>query len=196
MIDITHPFHKTLWFMEEYTKGSKFSFLEGNKQGKTSLDFLEEILSFEVEKEKYKKSLLQHYSFDNILHFEHSNIEYTLEALKEEDSVLYDLPLRVNYMGFMIESNYTFTIKDCQKIWVAYKPCKYFIFPKIVATGHLRMDEYPIVGPLKFINTMFERNENFRIIDILKGVLSKDVETIDRRIRKMLLCQLLIIDKK
>ena len=187
MIDITHPFHKTLWFMEEYTKGSKFSFLEGNKQGKTSLNFLEEILNFEVEKEKYKKSLLQHYSFDNILHFEHSNIEYTLEALKEEDSVLYDLPLRVNYMGFMIESNYTFTIKDCQKIWVAYKPCKYFIFPKIVATGHLRMDEYPIVGPLKFINTMFERNENFRIIDILKGVLSKDAETIDRRIRKMLL---------
>ena len=182
--------------MEEYTKGSKFSFLEGNKQGKTSLDFLEEILSFEVEKEKYKKSLLQHYSFDNILHFEHSNIEYTFEALKEEDSVLYDLPLRVNYMGFMIESNYTFTIKDCQKIWVAYKPCKYFIFPKIVATGHLRMDEYPIVGPLKFINTMFERNENFRIIDILKGVLSKDAETIDWRIRKMLLCQLLIIDKK
>ena len=196
MIDITHPFHKTLWFMEEYTKGSKFSFLEGNKQGKTSLDFLEEILRFEVEKEKYKKSLLQHCSCDDIPHCEHSNIEYTLEALKEEDSVLYDLPLRVNYMGFMIESNYTFTIKDCQKIWVAYKPCKYFIFPKIVATGHLRMDEYPIVGPLKFINTMFERNENFRIIDILKGVLSKDAETIDRRIRKMLLCQLLIIDKK
>ena len=193
MIDITHPFHKTLWFMEQYTKGSNFSFLEGNEQGKTCLDFLEEILNFEV---KYKKSLLQYHSFDNILHFEHSNIEYTLEALKEENSVLYDLPLRVNSMGIMIESNYTFTIKDCQKIWVASKPCKYFIFPKIVATGHLRMDEYPIVGPLKFINTMFERKENFRIIDILKEVLSKDAQIIDRRIRKMLLCQLLIIDKR
>ena len=83
MIDITHPFHKTLWFMEQYTKGSNFSFLEGNEQGKTCLDFLEEILNFEVKKEKYKKSLLQYHSFDNILHFEHSNIEYTLEALKE-----------------------------------------------------------------------------------------------------------------
>lgn len=196
MIDITHPFHKTQWFMEQYTKGSNFSFLEGNEQGKTCLDFLEEILNFEVKKEKYKKSLLQYHSFDNILHFEHSNIEYTLEALKEENSVLYDLPLRVNSMGIMIESNYTFTIKDCQKIWVASKPCKYFIFPKIVATGHLRMDEYPIVGPLKFINTMFERKENFRIIDILKEVLSKDAQIIDRRIRKMLLCQLLIIDKR
>lgn len=181
--------------MEQYTKGSNFSFLEGNEQGKTSLDFLEEILNFEIEKEKYKRSLLQYHSFDNILHFEHSNIEYTLEALKEEDSVLYNLPLRVNSMGIMIESNYTFTIKDCQKIWVASKPCTYFIFPKIVATGHLRMDEYPIIGPLKFIHTMFERKENFRIIDILKGVLSKDAQTIDRRIRKMLLCQLLIIDK-
>ena len=58
------------------------------------------------------------------------------------------------------------------------------------------MDEYPIVGPLKFINTMFERKENFRIIDILKEVLSKDAQIIDRRIRKMLLCQLLIIDKR
>ena len=182
--------------MEQYTKGSNFSFLEGNEQGKTCLDFLEEILNFEVKKEKYKKSLLQYHSFDNILHFEHSNIEYILEALKEENSVLYDLPLRVNSMGIMIESNYTFTIKDCQKIWVASKPCKYFIFPKIVATGHLRMDEYPIVGPLKFINTMFERKENFRIIDILKEVLSKDAQIIDRRIRKMLLCQLLIIDKR
>ena len=195
MIDITHSFHKTLWFMEQYTKGSNFSFLEGNEQGKTSLDFLEEILNFEIEKEKYKRSLLQYHSFDNILHFEHSNIEYTLEALKEEDSVLYNLPLRVNSMGIMIESNYTFTIKDCQKICVASKPCTFFIFPKIVATGHLRMDEYPIIGPLKFIHTMFERKENFRIIDILKGVLSKDAQTIDRRIRKMLLCQLLIIDK-
>lgn len=181
--------------MEQYTKGSNFSFLEGNEQGKTSLDFLEEVLNFEIEKEKYKRSLLQYHSFDNILHFEYSNIEYTLEALKEEDSVLYNLPLRVNSMGIMIESNYTFTIKDCQKIWVASKPCTYFIFPKIVATGHLRMDEYPIIGPLKFIHTMFERKENFRIIDILKGVLSKDAQTIDRRIRKMLLCQLLIIDK-
>lgn len=54
MIDITHPFHKTLWFMEQYTKGSNFSFLEGNEQGKTCLDFLEEILNFEVKKEKYK----------------------------------------------------------------------------------------------------------------------------------------------
>ena len=180
--------------MEQYTNGSNFSFLEGNEQGKSSLDFLKEILNFEVKKEKYKNSLLQNYSFENILNFEHSNIEYTLEALKKEDSALYNLPLCVNSMGIMIESNYTFSIKDCQRILVASKPCTYFIFPKIVATSHLRMDEFPIVGPLKFINTMYERKENFRIIDILKGVQPKDAKTIDRRIRKMLLCQLLTIN--
>lgn len=194
MINIVHPFYKTEYLIKSYYESSQLLCNELKMTNHDLLVLIKESLAYEIKKEDYKLSLLTQQSIDGFLNFEKDNIVKTLSAFEMDYNILKELKLRINPYAKFVESPFVFNISDGKRLFFRNMSVAYCFIPKILATNELRIDEYPILGPLKFLLKIKDMHTSFTISQLINSTSIQKTDILVRRVKKMMLNQLLIID--
>ena len=192
MIDVTIPFFKTKYFLCEE---------------KINYDDIDDILTM---LDEYRHAhIISAYKLENEEYLYMKSINSTLNDFTEKEQVFIrnmldvfylpetkfsKVPLELNTFCKFIKTNYMFAIENDDKIAYRKQNVEYFIIPKHLSTGHLRIDEQAILGPIRFLKTLKQCNSYFTIEDLSFSIQMEVNRTnIISIIKKLLLSQYLVI---
>lgn len=193
MINVINPFYKLENILNLY-RTNPDQLCENMRITKTDLlDLLKGCFELEYQMENYKLKIIKNYSLEEIFNNEKNNVQKTLDAFDLDLSDFKYIELSINPYAEFVNSSYIFTICDGKVINGVKHIGEYCFIPKIIATNELRIDEYPVFGPLKFLCSVKRFGSSFNISQLIEPSKVQDLDLIIRRIKKMLLNQLLII---
>lgn len=193
MINVIHPFCKLEYIIKSYHENPHKLCEDFGVQENGLLDLIKGCFELEFQKEEYKCDLLNKSEICKIFEFETTNILKSLDAFEMDKSDFINIRLEINPYARFINSSHIFAICDGTKLHAAEHTVQCLLVPKIVATNELRIEEHFIIGPLKFLVSVNNSKTSFSVSQLIRSMDEQRIDLLIKRIKKMMLMQLLII---